>query len=371
MSRRSGRGTARASSSSKKKWLPKCWYGAECHDGSKKHIDSFWHPLVEEQEYGNAAADYDSDEMSQQSRWGVQDYEEQWEETGWLVSIKNVLKTNIAESSWNRDTSDFELEAQSLALEVIEDYLNNIERGSKHWISFEDYMIDFNKALNKKIKSKRYDDKQYYNSLKIMAGAVTTGIAVYYLYGIHATDVSASYFTCALGTIGISATCSPKDLIGWALWKFKNNMESILLTATGAAIVADRIRNTLQYLKDVKNYVSVLFDGLLGRGNPLDYHDIISAVSDEMLPETEDEEAEEEDDREECIFGDACYNTRWKHREQFKHPDGEGARYKQKKMKKKKCNTKKCKKRMKLRETIRRKIEKRKKRKGKTKRKNE
>ncbi len=204
-----------------------------------------------------------------------------------------------------------------------------------------------------------------------MAGAVTTGIAVYYLYGIHATDVAASYFTCVLGSVGISAECSPKDLIGWALWKFKNNMETILLTASGAAIVTDRIKNTLQYLKDAKNYVSVLFDDLLGRGNPLDYHDIITAVSEEMLPEPEEEEEEEEEEdmREECIFGDACYNTRWKHRQRFKHPDGEGPRYKQKKMNKKKCNTKKCKKIKKLRETMRRKLEKRKKEKGKTKKK--
>lgn len=378
MPRKSGRGTARVGSKGSKKRLPPCRYGQDCWDGSKKHGQSFFHPVIEEEEeeeeeYGTAAADeyvpdYDSDEMSQQTRFGVQDYDEKWEETGWLVSIKNVLENNIQGSAWT-DEQSFELEAQTLALEVVDEYLNKIERGSKHWISFEDFMIDFNKELNQKIKSKKYRDKKYYDRLKLIAGALTAGISVYYLYGTYAVDVGAGYFTCAMSSVtealGLSSGCAPKDIIGWALWKFKNNMNNLFLTTTGVAIVTDRAKNLRNYLRDTKNYVKSTIDYLLDRGEPMDYQDIINSVADEVLPEPEEEE--EEDTRIECMFGDACYRTGRAHRETYKHPpDGRGAK---RKTKKKKCKTKKCKKMKKLRETMRRKLEKRKKGKGKTKKK--
>ena len=215
------------------------------------------------------------------------DYDEQWEQTEWLVTLRGALERNIGEAGWITDDNRDEIEFQRKALEIVDEFLDEGYQYEQRYTNFKDFIITFNQGLKNRIEEIASRDENYKNYLKFVAGAITTGVALTYYYNTYSEEIASQWtVACAARSgaarLGFDVTqCLPQNFINYSIEKFKENYQQIISAGLGTRVLSRRLGRGMQFLKKINDKIKTKINDYRG-GTMIDYEDLISNVADEV-----------------------------------------------------------------------------------------
>ena len=126
--------------------------------------------------------------------WGdYPDYDEQWEQTEWLVTLRGALARNIDGVGWITEDNRDEIEFQRKALAIVDDFLDEGYQYEQRYTNFKDFIIVFNQGLKNRIEEIASRDENYKNYLKFV---ILISDGVYWAYHCFVSDCQISKTIC-------------------------------------------------------------------------------------------------------------------------------------------------------------------------------
>ena len=221
--------------------------------------------------------------------WGdYPDYDEQWEQTEWLVTLRGALARNIDGVGWITEDNRDEIEFQRKALAIVDDFLDEGYQYEQRYTNFKDFIIVFNQGLKNRIEEIASRDENYKNYLKFVAGAITTGVALTYYYNTYSTEIASQWsVACAARSgaarLGIDVTqCLPENFINYSIEKFKENYQQIISGGLGTRVLSRRLGRGMQFFKNINDNIKRKINDYLERRTITGYEELISNVADEV-----------------------------------------------------------------------------------------
>ena len=229
------------------------------------------------------------DDQTLSQGWGdYPDYDEQWEQTEWLVTLRGALARNIDGAGWITDDNRDEIEFQRKALEIVDEFLDEGYQYEQRYTNFKDFIIAFNQGLKNRIEEIASRDEKYKNYLKFVAGAITTGVALTYYYNTYSEEIASQWsVACAARSgaarLGFDVTqCLPQNFINYSIEKFKENYQQIISAGLGTRVLSRRLGRGMQFFKNINDNIKRKINDYLEWDTMIGYEELISNVADEV-----------------------------------------------------------------------------------------